>query len=44
MSTERERKVESRRKTEEVIGNHPKIKSLQRVFPGSSIEDIKVKE
>jgi DNA polymerase-3 subunit gamma/tau len=44
VSAERERKVESRRKTEEAIGNHPKIKSLQRVFPGSSIEDIKVKE
>ena len=26
------------------IANHPKIKSLQRVFPGSQIDTIKVKE
>lgn len=44
LHTERAQVAEKRKKTEEALSNHPKIKSLQRVFPGSSIEDIKVKE
>ncbi|NDC38106.1 MAG: DNA polymerase III subunit gamma/tau [Proteobacteria bacterium] len=44
VQTERAQVAEKRKKTEEAINNHPKIKSLQRVFPGSSIEDIKVKD
>ena len=44
LHTEREQNERKRRETEENVANHPKIKSLQRVFPGTSIEDIKVKE
>lgn len=44
IQAERDKKEQHRKRTEEAISNHPKIKSLQRVFPGSSIEDIKVKE
>jgi DNA polymerase-3 subunit gamma/tau len=44
IQAERDKKEQHRKKAEDAISNHPKIKSLQRVFPGSSIEDIKVKE
>ncbi len=43
---ERERKiaVQSREEKERDISNHPKVKSLQRAFPGSTIENIRIKE
>ena len=44
VQAERAQVAEKRKQTEDAITNHPKIKSLQRVFPGSSIEDIKVKD
>jgi len=28
----------------EIISNHPKIKSLQKIFPGSTIENIKIRD
>lgn len=37
-------KLDEERRRTEMVANHPKIKSLQKVFPGSKIEAIKVKE
>src|SRR5690606_33400274 len=39
----RERKQQEKEKAQS-ISNHPKIKSLQKVFPGSTIEGIKIRE
>lgn len=39
----REKKQAEKVKTQS-ISNHPKIKSLQKAFPGSTIEDIKIRE
>jgi hypothetical protein len=39
----RERKQHEKEKTQ-TISNHPKIKTLQKVFAGSTIENIKIRE
>jgi DNA polymerase-3 subunit gamma/tau len=44
LHNEQSAKSEAERLRSEQISNHPKIKSLQKVFPGSKIETIKVKE
>lgn len=44
LHNEQSAKSEVERRRSEEISNHPKIKSLQKVFPGSKIEAIKVKE
>ncbi len=44
LHNEQSAKSEAERRRSEEISNHPKIKSLQKAFPGSTIEAIKVKE
>jgi DNA polymerase-3 subunit gamma/tau len=44
MHGEQSAKLDEERRRVELVSNHPKIKSLQKVFPGSKIEAIKVKE
>lgn len=39
----KERRAQEKERAQ-TISNHPKIKSLQKVFPGSTIEGIKVRE
>jgi hypothetical protein len=43
---EQEEKVRRQKQAEkkEVLANHPKIKSLQKAFPGSTIETIKIRD
>lgn len=41
--TEQRAKVEVVKQKKESIANHPKIESLLKAFPGSKIEDIKIK-
>ena len=44
LSRERQVAVRTREEKEHDLSNHPKVKSLQKAFPGSTIENIRIKE